>query len=513
MKNTWSTLISISLAFGLVSATATATADTHDPVYQVAFEQLLQSGQLDLISETDDTKAEPDTSIDTDTNSFAHGPWSYPPACTSKLDSLGSELCVYTNISFARGRGISLFTTPRIAEQIAELAPFHDHDNDHDNDHDRDHSKANKANEANKIPNTNIPPVRHEVNEFQVTWYTRSTTNKGMGMFAKKDLRRGDLITAYTPVLIAYSENTLLPSEREKFLQLAINQLPEPTRESYLRLATVYGDPRIVVQDIASANTFGVLFPGTVGSRKKKKNTAAADAESAATEDAASPPPPHPLPQHLAVIPEPSRINHACNPNAQFQIDTTQLIHRVYAVRPIGRNEEITIAYTNPLDNYATRQRYLKQFFGFTCACARCSIERQRREDAPDAAIAEINALQAILADWTATSDSDSDLDSSGIVTGIGSGSVPGNRIKLAERLIKVYLDEGLHGYLDPAYCHAALAYSAAGSLRGVQKYLDLAIEAIRLRLGPDAPDLVAWEEMRRDPTRHWSWRWSKRKK
>lgn len=52
--------------------------------------------------------------------------WTHQPVCTEILEALGSELCVYTNATFSHGRGISIFTTPRIAEEIAALLPFHD---------------------------------------------------------------------------------------------------------------------------------------------------------------------------------------------------------------------------------------------------------------------------------------------------------------------------------------------------------------------------------------------------
>lgn len=466
MTNAWLLallgLATSSVVVALRGHVPAAAANTEDAVYQIALEQLFQSGQLDLISDDDD-----DDDDDEDTSRY--GPWSYEPACTASLGALGGRpLCVYTNRSFAGGRGLSVFTTPQIAEHIAGLPAFQVHDVlEHGVNDLKDGTDSHGINKFDHVTTSShwVDEI-NEINETQGCWYTRPIPNKGIGMFAKKHLRRGDLITAYTPVLVAYSETLLSRAEREKFLQLAINQLPGPTREGYLQLATVYGDPRIVVQDIASANTFGMSFR---------------DAEPRSSDHSFG------SAQHLAVIPEPSRINHACDPNAQFVIDPTHLTHRVYAVRPIARDEEITIAYTNPLDTYARRQNHLKRAFGFTCSCARC-----RRGQAGDAALAEIQALQTSLADWTMSA---------------------AEGIKLAERLIKVYLDHGLHGFLDPPYCHAALAYSAAGSLRGTVKYLDLAIEAIKLRLGLDDPDLAAWEEMRREPTAHWSWRRRKKRK
>lgn len=100
-------------------------------------------------------------------------------------------------------------------------------------------------------------------------------------MLAKRDLKRGDLITAYTPYLLAHTENILATLEREKFLQIAVSQLPEASQERYYELARYYHEPSVAVQDIIKANTFEVQVGGQV---------------------------------HLMVVPEPSRYNHACAP-------------------------------------------------------------------------------------------------------------------------------------------------------------------------------------------------------
>lgn len=180
-----------------------------------------------------------------------YAPWSYPPVCTDVLQSLGSKLCVYTNTSFSNGRGISIFTTPIIAEDFAQLPPFHD------------------------------PKALLDINGFSGNWYTEQLPGKGMGMLAKKDLIFKDRVTAYTPALLAYLEDELPTMEREKYFRIAVTQLPDATRQMYEGLATVYGYPQIKYQDVVKANTFQLEVGG--------KN-------------------------HLSVFPETSRLNHACSP-------------------------------------------------------------------------------------------------------------------------------------------------------------------------------------------------------
>jgi hypothetical protein len=178
-------------------------------------------------------------------------PWSYKPVCTEILEDIGSKLCVYTNTTFSGGRGISIFTTPRIAEEFAALLPFRD------------------------------STALDGINNSEGPWYTQKLPGKGIGALAKRNLERGDLITAYTPLLLVHRENALSTQKREKFLRIAVDQLPFASRESYLGLATTSGNPALVVQDVINTNAFDMQVGGQM---------------------------------HLAILPETSRINHDCAP-------------------------------------------------------------------------------------------------------------------------------------------------------------------------------------------------------
>ena len=205
----------------------------------------------------------------TASNSSNPGPWSYPPICTEILQNIGSKLCVYTSTSFSNGRGISIFTTPDLADQFLKLPPFRDP----------------------SFPHSNI-------NERSGNWYTKSLPGKGMGMLAKRDLKFKDRITAYTPALLAYLESELSTAERERFFRIAVSRLPQATRDMYLSLATVYGIESVKCQDVVKANTFQLEVDGH---------------------------------NHLAVFPETSRINHACSPKyvAWIPLQRTPLIDQV----------------------------------------------------------------------------------------------------------------------------------------------------------------------------------------
>jgi ribosomal RNA assembly protein len=100
-------------------------------------------------------------------------------------------------------------------------------------------------------------------------------------MLATRPLTFKDRITAYTPAFLAYLEDELSTLDREKWWRMAIKSLPEETKREFMSLAYVFGDERVRVQDIVKANTFQVEVGGG---------------------------------NHLAVFPETSRLNHACNP-------------------------------------------------------------------------------------------------------------------------------------------------------------------------------------------------------
>jgi hypothetical protein len=66
---------------------------------------------------------------------------------------------------------------------------------------------------------------------------------------------------------------------------------------------------------------------------------------------------------------------HSCSPVAALRWDPKTLTMTLYAVRNVDKGEEITISYIDPLHPLAERQRILRQKYGFTCSCAKCSLD------------------------------------------------------------------------------------------------------------------------------------------
>lgn len=93
---------------------------------------------------------------------------------------------------------------------------------------------------------------------------------------------------------------------------------------------------------------------------------------------------------------ETARINHACLPNSQHTWNANIEQETVHAVKDIGQGEEITIMYTNGPSE--SRQRRLKNAFGFECTCDLCRLPEADRL-ASDRRLEEIQRLDAFLSD------------------------------------------------------------------------------------------------------------------
>lgn len=164
-------------------------------------------------------------------------PWTHAPICYHSDSSPSSpshlELCVYTNASFASGRGISIFTTPALARSFSLLPAF------------TDPSSIAHANEGHSSPG-----------------YVTTLPGRGKGLLASRDLKRGEAITVNTPLLLVYREDVLETPVRERYLRQAVEQLPEWSRRRYEDMAVIYGFESIRTQDVLKANIFGLQVGG-----------------------------------------------------------------------------------------------------------------------------------------------------------------------------------------------------------------------------------------------------------
>lgn len=141
--------------------------------------------------------------------------WDEPVKCIPKANST-ETYCVYTDTRFAKGRGISFFTTPSIAESISGLPAF---------------TKKNAHKHANKLSEQ---------------WEVRDIEGRGRGVVATEKLHRGDKIMASTPLGVYHTDALQTDSKLDYiYLHTAFIQLPKESQEVYLSSMTgdSAGDP------------------------------------------------------------------------------------------------------------------------------------------------------------------------------------------------------------------------------------------------------------------------------
>lgn len=67
-----------------------------------------------------------------------------------------------------------------------------------------------------------------------------------------------------------------------------------------------------------------------------------------------------------------SRMNHSCEPNADWNTSQSPGVMSVWAGKDIRPNEEITISYIGGLDQPVEQRRKRLAQWGFICQCTRC---------------------------------------------------------------------------------------------------------------------------------------------
>jgi hypothetical protein len=68
-----------------------------------------------------------------------------------------------------------------------------------------------------------------------------------------------------------------------------------------------------------------------------------------------------------------SLLNHSCYPNCIVIFKKSEI--SVIALRDIPKGDELTIAYIDPITNYAARQKDLRERYYFECKCEFCGLK------------------------------------------------------------------------------------------------------------------------------------------
>ncbi|KAM0364305.1 hypothetical protein ACHAPK_010783 [Fusarium culmorum] len=182
-----------------------------------------------------------------------------------------------------------------------------------------------------------------------------------------------------------------------------------------------------------------------------------------------------------------SRINHACDNNAQKDYNEGIKRHTVHALRDIEEGEEITITYLGILKNRRTRQQALRTKFMFTCTCNLCSLPEDLSAES-DRRLDEILALEDRIA-------------RAGIT---GMLSNPKRMLGHVYQQVQLYKEHSLDDIgLPRAFFDAAQIVVTHGDLARARVFTERAAAAWLIIRGDDDPHVIKTQKLALNPSTH----------
>ncbi|KAK0652654.1 hypothetical protein B0T16DRAFT_406579 [Cercophora newfieldiana] len=161
---------------------------------------------------------------------------------------------------------------------------------------------------------------------------------KGMGVFAKRVIREGEILMAEPPILVRVTEQAGW-RRRDVFEGLSRASVRLPRREKERLLGLSRSGEGFVVDDILKTNVFHITVQGV---------------------------------DHTGLYPLIARMNHDCRPNAFVRYSPTTLMVEAVAYKDIQPGEEVTVSYL-PLNLLTDQRTELIQEWGFNCTCSLCT--------------------------------------------------------------------------------------------------------------------------------------------
>ncbi|KAK4183289.1 hypothetical protein QBC35DRAFT_535841 [Podospora australis] len=184
------------------------------------------------------------------------------------------------------------------------------------------------------------------------------------------------------------------------------------------------------------------------------------------------------------VFPDVSRVNHDCSPNMGYYFDSETMQQRLFSLRPIQTDEELTISYIDVTQPMATRQHLLNSTWEFTCTCDRCTSAPHIQRESDDR-VEHIARLRKDLDDYSPE----------------GKGT-PGK----AELLITLFELEGLEVRMYEAYYRAALEWNGVRDGDRAMKHARICLDRGLVLRGEDRPFVEGLRALIKSPEEHWSW-------
>ncbi|RYC60078.1 hypothetical protein CHU98_g6128 [Xylaria longipes] len=272
------------------------------------FEQSVCGAAVDATISRKDLRDQGNFHQRNDAGDLGSNIWNTLPDCFS-------EYCVYTNNNFF-GKGISLITTALNHARVAQI----------------------------QVPETVLKSDYEKARIVEVP-------GKGKGLIATRTIRRGERIMAARPALLVHRDafRELRLEDMYYLMDMAIDKLPKPRRESYLAQAGTMGGHKLT--DILFTNSFQIL----VGDSDEGF--------------------------HYGNFPEVSLLNHDCRP------------------KDIGPGEELTVSYIDALQVRSVRRERTRNSLGFSCSCSHCTLSK-KESAASDSRLLTISQMESELSDF-----------------------------------------------------------------------------------------------------------------
>ena len=223
------------------------------------------------------------------------------------------------------------------------------------------------------IPNFPLPvPTPNEIN-----YRIGTTVNMGLGMFATRDIQRGDLILAERPLILTPITPHPSPDLPAAVLQEQLKALGHFDWEEFLQpcFARLTQENQAAFRALANSHTedgsgplLGVIRTNGFGVTLEEGH----------------------LNKYTAVYKEVSRINHrcgfrllrfydalpntsnSCRPNASNKFALATFSLQVRAIDDIKKGDELFLCYGTAYEPTPVRQAALAPY-GFQCTCASCT--------------------------------------------------------------------------------------------------------------------------------------------
>ncbi|KAJ7497066.1 hypothetical protein FB451DRAFT_1209950 [Mycena latifolia] len=176
------------------------------------------------------------------------------------------------------------------------------------------------------------------------------SSRKGMKMVARRYIEQGELIAIERPVVVSRTDIAIAEDQSTTgaFYQAALSGLSVEKRSTIMSLCNSFGSEQEPIISILNTNCCAIPF---TPSRDTIPET-----------------------EYSGLFPTLCRANHDCAPNTNFFFNPKNFTGQFHAVRPIAKDEEITVLYSELAASRQERRAELLEHYKFLCECKTCSL-------------------------------------------------------------------------------------------------------------------------------------------